>query len=142
MGNYDIDVNEVKEARTKYFKEDNWQDGIKKGYNAILFEVEKEYDVTVEGSTSPVKGEDNDTSFSSIAFSFMLITIMIIIPLCNKKARRVIAVLAGISSGHGGGFYGGGSSFGGESSSGGSFRRWRFLRWRRLFKKFLKVKIN
>lgn len=45
-----------------------------------------------------LKGEDNDTSFSSIAFSFMLITIMIIIPLCNKKARRVIAVLAGISS--------------------------------------------
>ena len=62
----------------------------------------------------------NDTSFSSIAFSFMLITIMIIIPLCNKKARRVIAVLAGISSGHGGGFYGGGSSFGGGSSGGGS----------------------
>ena len=28
----------------------------------------------------------------------MLITIMIIIPLCNKKARRVIEVLAGISS--------------------------------------------
>ena len=28
----------------------------------------------------------------------MLITIMIIIALCNKKARRVIAVLAGISS--------------------------------------------
>ena len=81
-----------------YFKEDNWQDGIKNGYNAILSEVEKEYDVTVEGSTSPVKGKDNDTSFSSIAFSFMLITIMIIIPLCNKKARRVIAVLAGISS--------------------------------------------
>jgi hypothetical protein len=27
----------------------------------------------------------------------MLITIMIIIVLCNKKARRVIAVLAGIS---------------------------------------------
>ena len=81
-----------------YFKENNWQDGIKNGYNAILSEVEKEYDVTVEGSTSPVKGKDNDTSFSSIAFSFMLITIMIIIPLCNKKARRVIAVLAGISS--------------------------------------------
>ena len=81
-----------------YFKEDNWQDGIKNGYNAILSEVEKEYDVTVEGSTSPVKGEDNDTNFSSIAFSFMLITIMIIIPLCNKKVRRVIAVLAGISS--------------------------------------------
>ena len=81
-----------------YFKEDNWQDGIKNGYNAILSEVEKAYDVTVEGSTSPVKGEDNDTSFSSIAFSFMLITIMIIIALCNKKARRVIAVLAGISS--------------------------------------------
>ncbi len=81
-----------------YFKEDNWQDGIKNGYNAILSEVEKEYDVTVEGSTRPVKGENNDTSFSSIAFSFMLITIMIIIPLCNKKVRRVIAVLAGISS--------------------------------------------
>ena len=81
-----------------YFKEDNWQDGIKNGYNAILSEVEKEYDVTVEGSTSPVKGKDNDTNFSSIAFSFMLITIMIIIPLCNKKARRVIAVLAVISS--------------------------------------------
>lgn len=45
-----------------------------------------------------LKGEDNDTNFSSIAFSFMLITIMIIIPLCNKKARRVIEVLAGISS--------------------------------------------
>ena len=28
----------------------------------------------------------------------MLIAIMIIIPLCNKKARRVIEVLAGISS--------------------------------------------
>ena len=28
----------------------------------------------------------------------MLITIMIIIPLCNKKVRRVITVLAGISS--------------------------------------------
>ena len=81
-----------------YFKEDNWQEGIKNGYNAILSEVEKEYDVTVEGSTRPVKGKDNDTSFSSIAFSFMLITIMIIIPLCNKKVRRVIAVLAGISS--------------------------------------------
>ena len=50
----------------------------------------------------------------------MLITIMIIIPLCNKKARRVIADLAGISSGHGGGFYGGGSSFGGGSFGGGS----------------------
>ena len=85
----------------------------------------------------------------------MLITIMIIIPLCNKKARRVIEVLAGISSV--------GSLIlammvGGiwltiyilsvfvliasisSGHGGGSFRRWRFLRWQRLFKKFLKSK--
>jgi len=85
----------------------------------------------------------------------MLITIMIIIPLCNKKARRVIAVLAGIS------FVGSlilAMMVGGiwltiyilsvfvliasisSGHGGGSFRRWRFLRWQRLFKKFLKSK--
>lgn len=41
-----------------YFKNDNWQDGIKNGYNAVLQEVKNEYNVTVDGSVEPVKDEE------------------------------------------------------------------------------------
>lgn len=43
-----------------YFKDDNWQDGIKNGYNAVLQEVENEYNVTINGSVEAVKGKQTD----------------------------------------------------------------------------------
>ena len=33
-----------------YYKENNWQEGIKNGYNAILEEVKQEYSISVDGS--------------------------------------------------------------------------------------------
>ena len=43
-----------------YFKNDNWQDGIKNGYNAVLEEVKNEYNVTINGSVEAVKGNQTD----------------------------------------------------------------------------------
>ena len=43
-----------------YFKNNNWQDGIKNGYNAVLEEVKNEYNVTINGSVEAVKGNQTD----------------------------------------------------------------------------------
>ena len=58
-----------------YFKNNNWQDGIKNGYNAVLEEVKNEYNVTVDGSVEPVKDEE-----TSLFETLVTIFIILIIP--------------------------------------------------------------
>ena len=57
-----------------YFKNDNWQDGIKNGYNAVLEEVKNEYNVTINGSVEAVKGNQTD-KYDKLAtiFAFSII---------------------------------------------------------------------
>lgn len=57
-----------------YFKNDNWQDGIKNGYNAVLQEVKNEYNVTVDGSVEPVKDEETSL-FETLATIFIILII-------------------------------------------------------------------
>ena len=57
-----------------YFKNNNWQDGIKNGYNAVLEEVKNEYNVTINGSVEAVKGKQTD-KYDKLAtiFAFSII---------------------------------------------------------------------
>ena len=46
-----------------YLKENNWNDGIRNGFNAILSEVEKEYDVNVGGESAVGKNNSLEDDY-------------------------------------------------------------------------------
>ncbi|MBR3255602.1 MAG: TPM domain-containing protein [Clostridia bacterium] len=46
-----------------YFKSNDWENGIKNGFNAILEEVEEEYNITIDGATpSQSRGDDSENN--------------------------------------------------------------------------------
>lgn len=80
-----------------YYKENNWQEGIKNGYNAILEEVKQEYSISVDGSIEPVKGKNDDIqNFNSGVISFIFIASMVIVPLFDKKAKKITRIISAI----------------------------------------------
>lgn len=68
-------------------KNDNYNDGLKKGFNAILQEIAEEYQVTIEGAeeVKPIK-QANTSLFSSI-FIISIVFSSIIARLGNKKGK-------------------------------------------------------
>ena len=97
-----------------YFKDDNWDDGIENGFNAILSEVCKEYDVTIDGANEAV-ADEVDTLH--VIMTIIIIFIILYINFKFGGGRRGFYYYGG--SGH--------SSRGGSFHSGGGGRsRWRW----------------
>ena len=104
-----------------YLKDNNWNEGIKNTFNAIISDIEKEYDLDL-GAEKPIGNleEDND-EISTIMAAIVLAVFLFLIVWSMKHG--------------GGGYYGGGHYYGGGGgwSSGGGRRRllWRrwFIRW-------------
>lgn len=98
-----------------YLKEDDFDTGIKNGFNAILQEVIAEYGITIDGVAEATAVETNDDRHILPELIMVGIFIMLII----------------FSSRHGIFFFGG---FGGGGHYGGRRLFWRrFIRWWRIF---------
>jgi len=130
-----------------YLKENNWNDGIKNGFSAIVSEIEKEYNVSVGTEKVYVEETLNESFLSSFMSFSLFITIIVRLVTINKTNSKLIKTiylgLLGIitfifslnivttimillfnlfvliSRGRIGRFYGGGG--GGFSSGGGGF---------------------
>ena len=93
-----------------YYKNNNWDDGIKKGFDACLSAIQDEYDIELQGlnylevSEKIIEEEEKNIDRETISFIIELIIFIIIFIISIKT---------------GGGFYGGG--FSGRSSGGSSF---------------------
>lgn len=123
-----------------YLKQDNWNEGIRNGYSAILQVVAEEYGVEV-GAEEAISNEEPNVVIEMIPVVMSICMIFIIIALINR----------GGPGGRGNrrrGFYTG-IGYGGFSGRGGSFgRRWirrrrlfwrrRFFWWRRKLERLLK----
>ena len=81
-----------------YFKNDNWQDGIKNGYNAVLEEVKNEYNVTINGSVEAVKGNQTD-KYDKLAtiFAFSILPCSLV-SLFSRHTKKIIRWISAISS--------------------------------------------
>lgn len=99
-----------------YYSNNNWDEGIKKGFDACLSVIQDEYDVELEG-INYLEINDEEELYAENIFNIIEIIIFIIIVIISIKY-----------GGHGGGFYhggfhsgrsSGGSSFGGFSGGGG-----------------------
>lgn len=113
-----------------YLKENNFNDGIRNGFNAVLKEVENEYGIAIEGAeegnvlgTSTIRTEEVN---NILPHMIMMIVFIILIVFFS---RRGIFFIGGFGGGH----------FGGRR-----FIWWRRFLWRRrifrrrrIFKKFL-----
>lgn len=103
-----------------YLKENNFNEGIKNGFNAILTEVENEYGITIDGAEEGnIVGSSNEANSSKITYFILSVFVIIII--------LHIALLPGGGSSlgpyYGGGSFGGGSFGGGGTSGGGGSSR-------------------
>ena len=87
-----------------YYKNNNWDDGIKKGFDACLSVIQDEYDIKLEGLNYLEVSDEIELDEETI-YTIMEIIVFIIILIIYIKT--------------GGGFYGGG--FSGRSSGGSSF---------------------
>lgn len=117
-----------------YLKENNFNDGIRNGFNAVLKEVENEYGITIEGAeegnvvgTSTIRTEEVN---NILPHMIMMIVFIILIVFFS---RRGIFFIGGFGGGH----------FGGRKLIWWRWFLWRrrFFRWRRIFEKFLKTNI-
>ncbi|MDR1628055.1 MAG: TPM domain-containing protein [Oscillospiraceae bacterium] len=110
---------------TPYFKENNWDEGVKQLYSAILSEVYKEYNMEVPENISESFKRQNWDIPSYVPFIVIAIAVILIIKL-SQSGRPPFTRGSNFGDGGfsgddfgGGGFSGGGFSGGGGSSSGG-----------------------
>lgn len=123
-------INDAKAGRfrdlyaTPYFKENNWDEGIRQLYSAILSEIYKEYDMEVPENVSESFREKGNDTYSYIISIIIIIAILITIKF-SFPGNMFIGRGGGFSGGgfsgggFGGGSFGGGFSGGGGSASGG-----------------------
>lgn len=99
-----------------YYRNNNWDDGIKNGFDACLSVIQDEYDIELEGLNYLELSDKKEIDVETI---FKIIEIIIFI---------IIIIISIKTGGHGGGVYfggfhsgrsSGGSSFGGFSGGGG-----------------------
>ena len=113
-----------------YLKENNFNNGIRNGFNAVLKEVENEYGITIEGAEEGnVVGTTTRTNVSSnVAPHIIMMVIFILVVIFFS--RRGIFFIGGFGGGH----------LGGRRLIWWRwFLWWRWLFWRRrIIKKFLK----
>ena len=61
-----------------YFRNDDWDNGIKNGFNAIIQEVCEEYDVTIDGAIAPTsQSYDQNMDTLTIIFGFSILTMIV-----------------------------------------------------------------
>lgn len=79
-----------------YLKNDNYDEGIKNGFSAVLSEIANEYNVTIDGQVAPVSG-GSDSMFGTDSVYIVLLTFFgFIFPFCGgpylegKKSRLKI----------------------------------------------------
>ena len=118
-----------------YLKENNFNNGIRNGFNAVLKEVENEYGITIEGAEEGnVVGTTNARTnvASNVAPHIIMMVIFILVVIFFS--RRGIFFIGGFGGGH----------FGGRRLIWWRWFLWRrrIFRWRRLIKKFLKINIG
>lgn len=80
-----------------YFKNNDWNNGIKNGFSAIMQEIENEYGITV-GSENPTNKNDESTEFVIIAVETALGGIIgcILSFIENKKIKTIFLCIDGI----------------------------------------------
>lgn len=107
-----------------YLKDDRWDEGILNGFDAVVQEIAKEYDVEIS-SNLPVEYERHEgTSDNTETYLYVaLLVLVIIIAIFSKNSGS--GGYGGSTRSYGGGYSGGGSSFsgGGGSSGGGGASR-------------------
>ena len=74
-----------------YLKDDNWNDGIRNGFNAFLEEVAKEYNVEINGE-KPINAESENIRYSIIPFIGFVVG-RFIKTIFEKKNNRISAAL-------------------------------------------------
>lgn len=73
-----------------YLKKDDWNNGIKNGFNAILDEVSKEYDITVKGATNAVQQFSDDSISSIMICGFIILFICFFIRIIFSGKNKFI----------------------------------------------------
>lgn len=116
-----------------YFREGDYSKGILNGYNAILKEISKEYDIEegLLGNDKALRKED-ETNILSVAILIVLAIAALILDrifLGGALFRLIIIMLLSGRRGGGGGSWGGGGGGGnrgggGRGGGGGSSRGW------------------
>lgn len=81
-----------------YLRDDNYDEGIKNGFSAVLKEVCKEYDITIPGAETAQKGqsiEDKQSTFTGIFIISMITSIILkgIIEERDKKNKSIIKIV-------------------------------------------------
>ena len=79
-----------------YLRENNWDDGIKNGFTAIVNEIEKEYNVSVGAENLPaVEDKESNILIIFIAFTLILTTIVrrITYYKTNRLTLRIIYII-------------------------------------------------
>jgi uncharacterized protein len=98
-----------------YFKQGDYNGGIKNFFDAVVTEICKEYNVVIPEGVLPVSKSEDKMNTKEIIFYIVIIILLIVF---SSKGPRIPFNNRGGRGGFGGGFGGFG---GGGSSSGGSF---------------------
>jgi len=110
-----------------YFKENNFDEGIRQGFNALLVEIYKEYNIDIDSITdleTPVKGNEGLNLPPAIYIIGSIILILIIsADFRYNGGIFTLAILRTFFRGGGGGGRGARGG-GGSAGGGGSSRRW------------------
>lgn len=65
-----------------YLKYDNYDEGIKNGFSAVLSEVANEYNITIDGQIDPAAGSSDSISGTDDVFVILLAIFGFIFPIC------------------------------------------------------------
>ena len=109
----------VREYMIPEFAEERFSEGIVAGFNQMLLEVEKEYDIILTKSQdveSPNNSEDEDRIVFPNIFLIIGVILLLFIDIRFFRGMIIYSLLRGLGRG---GRSGGGSSRGGGSSGGG-----------------------
>lgn len=106
-----------------YFKEDNYDQGILNGFNAIVGDVTQEYDVNIEGIQVQTPTQPNQRGMNPLMI--LAIVGLIMIDMIFFRGMFTFTLLRALSrgGGSGGGRGDGGNSGGGGSAGGGGAGR-------------------
>jgi uncharacterized protein len=124
--------NIIKNSILPYFKEDNYSEGILSGFNEIINEIEKEYNIELE--REKIDGDlydfgnsyDDSDIFSSMGKILVIFGIIIFLFIDFKLFNGAItySILRGSRYGGGSSYRGGSSGGGGRSGGGGAGGKW------------------
>jgi len=105
-----------------YYKNNNWNDGIKNGFDACLSVIQDEYNIQLEGLNYLEVGDESTASIDMIQIIetiFIIFSIILFIKTGGRSGLYLGGISSGRSSGHSSfrGFSGGGGRSGGGGSS-------------------------